>query len=387
MHRMSACLVLSGIAALASCSKTTLPEAAVQTVRMAVVERVPVSSPERYSATIVPNRSVDLAFQSAGPISQIHLVRGADGRLREIQAGDLLPEGTVLATVRAAEYTQRVEQNRAQKGQAEAQLRQTEADLRQATFDYERAKNLYASASLIKPQFDQAQGRYEAAQAAVAGAKAAIDAASSVVEQSRQSLGDTILRAPFRGWITNKNVQLGSLVGSSTVGFSMIDTHLVKAVFALPDVSLKAVQLGKPQSILMDAISHPVNGTVTSISPEADLKGHVFLVEVTIPNQKEEIRPGMTGSIELNASKDVPRLLIPIAAIVASADGKAQAQRVSVYRIRSQNGRTFAEACEIGIGSTYGNSLEVIEGLEEGDRIIALGASLVRNGQEVRLLP
>ncbi len=60
----------------------------------------------------------------------------------------------------------------------------------------------------------------------------------------------------------------------------MMNTHLVKAVFAVPDVSLKSVRLGQNQTILLDAVQHPLQGVVTSISPQADPQASLFGVVI-----------------------------------------------------------------------------------------------------------
>jgi multidrug efflux system membrane fusion protein len=369
----------------AACKKETEPEPVIQTVRAGTVDQLRPEASERYSATISPIQTIDMALKSAGLIDHIYEIRGADGRARDVQAGDLVTKGTELAVVRAIDYEQRVQQAQAQVAQADAQLAQAQANFREAEIEYTRAKVLFESASLVKPQYDQAKGRYEYAQASVTAAQAAIANAHTVVDQAKLSLGDTALHAPFTGWITARNVETGSLVGNSTVGFSMMDTHLVKAVFAVPDVSLKSVRLGQHQNVVLDAVPHPLQGVVTSISPQADPKGRVFLVEVTIDNPKEEVRPGMIGALVLGAAKEaLPRLVVPLGAIVHSP---TRAEGFAVFRIRARDGKTFAEAQDIQIGNTYGNSIEVTAGVSAGERIVSLGSSLLRNGQEVRLLP
>jgi RND family efflux transporter MFP subunit len=382
---MMRAVLLGLLLLLASCKKETTPEAAIQTVRAGSVNRISPDAPERYSATISPIETIDLAFKSAGLIDHIYELRGADGRTRDVQVGDMVTQGTDLAVVRVVDYEQRVQQAQTQVAQAEAQLAQAQASFREADIEYARAKTLFESASLVKPQYDQAKGRYESAQASVQVAQAAIANARTVVDQTKLSLSDTTLRAPFSGWITARNVQAGSLVGNATVGFSMMDTHLVKAVFAVPDVSLKTVRLGQRQTILLDAVQHPLLGVVTSISPQADPKGRVFLVEVTVENPKEDVRPGMIGTLVLGAqSPAASRLVVPLGAIVHSP---AQPEGFAVFRIRDRDGKTFAEAQDIQIGNTYGNSIEVTSGVAAGERIVAIGGSLLRNGQEVRLLP
>jgi multidrug resistance efflux pump len=398
---------------LAGCQKQAAIEPAIQTVTAGAVESIQPDTPERYSATIAPIAQVDLAFKSAGLIEKILQVRGADGRMRDVQAGDRVAKNTELALVRPTDYQQRVDQAAAQfaqseaqgaqvvaqLGQSEAQLAQARANFNEAEIEYTRATKLFQSASLVKPQFDQAKGRYDSTAAAVKAAEASVKAAEAAVKggdagvanalaalnEAKLSLSDTSVRAPFDGWISARNVDRGTLVGNATVGFSMLDTHLVKAEFAVPDSSLKIVRLGQKMPVMLDAIQHAVQGVVTSISPQADPKTRVFSIEVTLDNARDDVRPGMIGSLALGIVRDpMPRLVVPLSAVVrAPSDPKSFA----VFRLVSRAGKTYAEAQIIQIGQTLSNSIEVTGGLSADQRIIALGGSLVRDGQEVRVLP
>src|SRR6185312_1093147 len=290
---------------LAGCAKQAPPpEPVLVTVRTGPVEHIRSDSPERYAATILPVAQVDLAFKSAGLIEKIYQVRGADGRMRNIEAGDQAAEGVELAVVRRLDFEQRVQQAQDQVGQAEAQLAQAEAASRQAQLDFARATNLYNSASIVKPDYDQAKARAESTAAKVRGSQSALGNARTAVNEAKLSLSDTSLRAPFTGWITARNVERGSLVGNSTIGFSMVDTHVVKAAFAVPDISLKSIRLGQHLTARLDALDRSVTGVVTAISPEADPKTHVFSVEVSVPNPKSEIRPGMIGALTLGPATE-----------------------------------------------------------------------------------
>jgi len=398
---------------LAGCQKQTAIEPSVQTVTAGAVESVQPDTPERYSATIAPIAQVDLAFKSAGLIERIHQVRGADGRMRDVQAGDRVAGGAELALVRTTDYQQRVDQAAAQVAQSEAQLTQVEAQLGQseaqlaqaqanfseAGIEYTRAANLFQSASLVKPKFDQAKGRYDSMAAAVKAAEASVKAASAAVRggeaavanaqaalsEAKLSLSDTTLRAPFDGWISARNVDRGTLVTNTTVGFSMMDTHLVKAVFAVPDFSLKMVRLGQRLPVMLDAIQHALQGVVTSISPQADPKARVFSIEVTLENTRDEVKPGMIGSLTLGALRNpAPRLAVPLSAVVRAP---SDPNGFAVFRLVPRDGKTYAQPQAIQIGQTLGNSIEVTGGLSAGQRIIVLGGSLVRDGQEVRVLP
>jgi RND family efflux transporter MFP subunit len=384
---------------LANCGSPKPPEPAIQTVRAGVVEQIQPDTPDRYSASIEPVAQVDLAFKSAGIIERIYEVRGADGRLRSIQAGDKVAKDTELAQVRALDYQQRVDQAEAQRAQSEAQLAQVRAQLTQARasfseaeIEFTRASNLFQSASLVKPQFDQAKGRYDSLAASVTAAEASVRAAEASVanaqvgvSEAQLSLSDTSLRAPFDGWISARNVDRGSIVGPATAGFSMIDTHLVKAAFAVPDTSLTAIRLGQRLALTMDALQHEVQGVVTSIAPQADAKSRVFSIEVTLENSREEVRPGMIGSLTLgNPRENLRRLTVPLSAVVrAPSDPKGFA----VLCLKERDGKTYASAQVIQIGQTFGNAIEVTQGLTPGEKIIAVGGSLVHDGQPVRVLP
>ncbi len=398
---------------LAGCQKQTALEPSVQTVTAGTVESIQPDTPERYSATIAPIAQVDLAFKSAGLIERVRQVRGADGRMRDVQAGDRVAKETELALVRTTDYQQRVDQataqvaqSEAQRTQFEAQLRQSEAQLAQAQanfneaeIEYTRATNLFQSASLVKPQFDQAKGRYDstaaavkaaessvkAAEASVKGGEAGVANAGAALSETKLSLSDTSLRAPFDGWVSARNIDRGTLVGNATVGFSMMDTHLVKAEFAVSDFSLKTVRLGQKLPVMLDALQHPLQGVVTSIAPQADPKARVFSIEVTLENPRDEVRPGMIGSLTLGALPNpAPRLAVPLSAVVRAP---SDPNGFAVFRLVPRYGRTYAEAQIIQIGQTLGNSIEVTGGLSAGQRIIALGGSLLRDGQEVHVLP
>lgn len=370
---------------LAACKPAKLPNAAIQTVRAGVVEQIRPDTPERYSATILPSVQIDLAFKSAGIVEQIHQVQGADGRTRPVQAGDKVAQGTELAVIRRLDYQQRVQQAQDQTGQAEAQLRQAEAVLQQAQLDYTRANNLYQTASLTKPEYDQAKTRLDSATAQVAGAKSAVETARTGVSEADLGLSDTSVKAPFTGWITARNIEKGSLAGNATIGFSMVDISIVKAVFAVPDTSLRRIRPGQRLTVTLDAVPNPMTGIVTSISPGADPKTHVFSVEVSIANPSGAVRPGMIGSLTLASVREPQaRLVVPLSAVVRAPSNP---NGFAIYRLEERDGKMYAEAQNITVGDPFGNAMEVTSGATMGERIVVLGGELLRNGQEVRVLP
>ena len=117
----------------------------------------------RYSGEIRPDTEVQLAFKQPGYIAALHQVKGADGRLRDIQVGDEIPSGTVLAHLRRSDYeatlNSAVGQEQSTQGALEAsqaQLDQAKADQTKADQDFERAEALYAAKAITRPDYDAA---------------------------------------------------------------------------------------------------------------------------------------------------------------------------------------------------------------------------------------
>ena len=117
---------------LANCSKQKQVEPVIQVVRAGVVEEIQPTAEERYSVSIEPFEKVDLAFKSGGIVERILHVRGADGRMRNVQAGDKVAANAELAQVRPLDYQHALEQAEAQHAQAQAQWAQAQAQRAQA---------------------------------------------------------------------------------------------------------------------------------------------------------------------------------------------------------------------------------------------------------------
>jgi multidrug efflux system membrane fusion protein len=323
-----------------------------------------------YSANITAYSQVVLSFKSGGYVQSILQVKGADGRLRNVQTGDWVEQGAVLAQVRTTDY-------RNQLDAARGQLAQAQAALDNAQLNYDRANALYASASLTKPDFDAAKAKLDSSVAAVASAKAQL-------AQAQLSLEDCSVRAPSSGWVLSRSVEVGSLVGPSSAGFTLADLHLVKAVFGVPDTAIKNVKLGAPQTLTTESIPGEFRGRITAISPAADPKSRVFSVEVTLPNPGLVLRAGMIASIHMGGSKlPTPVPVIPLSAVVRSIHDPS---RFAAFVVEDQDGKSVACSRDIQLGETYGNQISVTQGLNVGERVISVGTTIAKDGEQVQVM-
>ncbi|HEX7159123.1 MAG TPA: efflux RND transporter periplasmic adaptor subunit [Edaphobacter sp.] len=373
-------IIVSILAALSGCHGAP-PSAPIPTVSSGTVSAQTDYLGERYSTSINPNAEVQLMFKSAGIVNYIRTVRGG-GRL--ITAGDPIVAGEELARVRTTEYEAQLHQQQSQVAQADAQLAAAQAAETQARLNYDRANVLFSQASLTKPNYDQARSSYDQAVASVQQAKAAGATARAAVAQVEVTVGDTAVRAPFNGSIVQRNIDIGDLGGPSSAAFTVIDTHVVKAVFSVPESALSSVRLGQRLDVALDNLSRAVSGYVTSIAPAADPKSRVFTIEVTIPNPHHAILPGAVGSVALTpAAMPSNRVLVPLSAVVQSPNTP---HGLAVLLLEERDGKAYVHARDFIAGNTYGDSVEVKSGLSPGQHIVTLGAQLVHDGQEVRIL-
>jgi len=365
-------LALAGIftVSLTGCTQAESEPRGLTPVRAARVRMIATGDETHYSANIIPNAQVDLAFKSGGYVQSIRQVRGADGRMRNIDIGDWVTRGATLAVVRQQDYTDAREQSRAQVARAQA-------DFDQAKLNFDRTSNLYSSQSATKPEYDQAKAQF-------AGAAAALTSAKSALSQSQLALDDSSLRAPFDGWIVKRSVDVGALVGPSVAGFTIADTHSVRAVFGVPDNAVGRVRLGQRQTITTDAFSGGLTGQVTAISPAADPKSRVYSVEVTVPNPRNQLKSGMIASLSLGG-ETLPKevLAVPLTAVIRDPQ---RPEGFAVLLAEGAGDPVTVHANAVELGDAYGNMVEVRGGVKAGDRVVTAGSTLVKSGDKVRLM-
>lgn len=356
---------------LTACKQQNAAETLPLPVHTALVQPVAVGNSAKYSASIVPYAQVTLAFQSGGYVDSIRQVKSPSGGMRNIDQGDWVQKGTVLAVVRQQDYLDKVQQAKAQQARAQAEYEK-------AKLTFDRVSALYASQSATKPDYDSAQAQLASTTASVSGAQAELS-------QANVALGYCSLQAPFNGWIVSRNVDLGTLVGPATNGFTLADTQSVKAVFGVPDTSISRVRPGQHLAITTDAFPTPFAGRISAISPAADPKSRVFSVEVTIPNPRDRLKSGMIASLALDGSQ-LPQavLAVPLSAVIRDPDrGNGFAVMIAEGGGDTQTARLRA----VELGDIYGNMIAAKGGLNSGESVITSGVGLIKNGDKVRIIP
>jgi RND family efflux transporter MFP subunit len=363
-------VLFATIVAISGCQEPTKVAAKPPTpVHVVDVTLYSPSEDLRYSASVLPFAEAVLSFKSAGYVTEIKQVAGADGRRRNIGSGDYVARGAVLAQIRHQDLKNQLDQ-------ATATLSAAEAQHVEATKDYERARTLYASESLTKPDFDRAQAKFDSTLAAV-------DQAKANVHQAQLALQDADLTAPFSGYILARNIELGNLAAPGTSAFTIADTSAVKISFGVPDYAVRRLRLGQQFSIHLQDDPKEYNGRVTSIAASADEKNRVFAIEVTVPNPKASLKPGMIASLSLTGVHNAPVPAVPLSAVVADP---GSAGHYAVFVASEQGGKWVAHLRQVALGETHESDVAV-EGVNPAEKVIVVGAAGLKDGDFIQVIP
>lgn len=398
-HTVLAAL-LACVSMVVSCSREESYEKPLTPVHVRAVEQyVAGGSGKRYTANIAPYTQVNLSFKVGGYIQEILQVRGADGRRRDIQPGDRVTKGTVLARVRQIDYVEKVHRAKAHLAEGQKSLEQAKAGLarsmaawKEAKLNYMRAKNLFATRSLTKADYDAANARLQETQADVDSAKARIGenqdkiaAARAQLQETEITLQDASLKAPMDGVLLNRNIEVGALAVAGSVGFVMADVTTVKVVFGVPDLLLQDLQLGSSLAITTASLPDiEFDGQITEIAPSADSKSRVFNVEITVSNPKNQLKPGMIASLQVATGRSPePVAVVPLSAVVRPKDDP---DAYAVFVVAVQDDKQVARVRTVKLGTVYGNMIAVTQGVQVGERVIVTGAKLVVDGEHVRIV-
>jgi RND family efflux transporter MFP subunit len=339
-------------------------------VRVRPVAQQQAQSSSRFSAVVEPATRVDLAFRIGGYVDSLAAQRSVEGK-RPIEEGDWVKKGTVLARVRAADYSHRAAAAKASAAEAIAAKKLAEQEL-------ERTSRLVASQTSTRAELDVKAARLDAARAQVDGANARVGEATA-------TLADTVLKAPMDGVVLKRNVEVGTLASPGAVAFVIADTRSVRVTFGAPEALVDKLQVGAPLRITSPSAGGVIDGKVTRIAPSADLQGRVFSVESRIDNPEGLLKPGMIASITIpEGAAPGEVLVLPLTSVVRSP---RDPRGFSVFVVSDGAGRPVARARDVECGDVLGNTVVITKGLALGERAVSMGATLLHDGDAVSIIP
>ena len=332
-----AALVLAGCAQkknsqeqAASAAMAAQPQA--QAVKVMAAAKQDVRQDGVYSATVQAFAVNNIAPQSGGRIQKIN-----------VEVGDFVGKGQVLA-----------EMDRVQLDQAKLRLSNAETELG-------RLKQLYEQGGL-------AQSDYEAAELNFQVSKSTYD----------NLLENTILRSPISGVVSARNYDRGDMFGMAAPIFTVQQITPVKILVGISEGDYTKVKKGDNVTLTVDALpGKTFSGSIKRIYPTIDPMTHTVNIEVNVPNQNRELRPGMYAKVNVTFGHS-SSIVVPDAAVVRL---QGSGQR-NVFVV--ENG--VAVQREVTLGRHFDSQYEILSGLEVGEQVVVKGGSALRNGAAVEVI-
>lgn len=325
-------------------------------------------------------------------VTEAPILARADGYIKRrlVDIGDRVQAGQPLAEIEAPELDQQLMQAKANLQQTQAALDQALANEQQGKANLELAKvtasrwaSLVVAGVVSKQDNDQYQSQYQAQLAgvqalekAIAVQRANIAAAEANVSRLDQMQAYRVVKAPFAGVITLRNVDVGALVNSgNTLLYRIAQTGTLRTYVNVPQTNASSIHVGQPAHLTVTNLpGRTFTGTVARTANSLDPTSRTMLVEVQVPNADGALLPGMYSQVDLSSPRVNAPLLIPGDALIVLATGT----QVAVVRPDST-----VHLQKIQVGRDYGDRLEVLSGLEMGDKIIANPGDSAREGVKV----
>lgn len=300
------------------------------------------AAPLRATGTLQPARRAPLAFPVAGVVLEI---------TRE--EGDTIGAGDVLARLDPIPFQTAVDQARAQVEYLEKSL---------------------ARSRMLREQRALSDEEFDAQSAELSGARARLQLAEWNLERS-------VLRAPFAGFVSDRHVELGQVLGSGTPAYEVIELAELEVEAALPAGDLPRVDLERPVTIV--AADDPrlrATGRIEHAPVRTDTRSGSVPLRVRVDNRDRSLLPGMVAEARF-AAKNGPgatgELLVPLTAVRMDDLGAA------VWRVSDDGTVTRVE---VALGPVRDDDVVVTRGLSAGDRIVDEAPDRLRDGDPVVML-
>lgn len=325
-----------------------------------------------YTADISPNQVVNIFSRVDGYIAKLY-----------VDKGDFVKTNHLLVEIDHTDYLHAVNQAKANLAAARAKVTQQDASVRNAKLTLNRMRALIKDQFVSQQDLDNAEVNSDAAIAALESLRAQVKQMEVALAQAETNLAYSYIRAPFAGYIAERNLDLGAYVtgaatSTSTTSRGILGLHDIETVRTLIEVVEKdvpLVQIGQKAEVRAEAYPERVfEGTVTRVVQALNRATRTMTVELDLPNKDHLLKGGMFARVEVLVGKHADALQIPIDAVSRLEDAQY------VYIVREGK----AERVPVEIGVREENRVEITKGLNGGEQVIVSGKDLVHDGTPVQ---
>ncbi len=288
------------------------------------------------------------------------------------KVGQRVAAGEMMAEIDPTDYHLNLQD-------AQAGLNRARAEARNSDARFRRTRDLYENGNASRTDYDSARAGSESSQAGV-------ESAEQRLELARRRLDYTKLRAPAAGVIASVSSVVNENVRTGEEILMFLDTgSSLEVEIAMPESLIARCKRGDAVSVRFDALpGDSLEATVTEVGVAATGSGTTFPVTVRLSGSDPNIRSGMAAEVEFRFERAAAagRLRLPPHAVGEDREGRF------VFLIEpSGEGRGVARRRSVEIGELTATGLEIVSGLEDGDRVVTAGITSLGDGETVRFEP
>jgi RND family efflux transporter MFP subunit len=315
---------------------------------------------------------------------------------RNVDIGDIVKAGQIMAEIETPELDQQLQQARATLSNSQSALKElaanialAQANLKLAETTYGRWRVLQAKGAISRQDFDEKDADYqvkraavEAAEARLASARDMIAANEANVRRLEQTKSFAHVSAPFDGIVTARLMDVGTLVNAGNSGtnheiFRVADLNTMRIFVNVPQAWVSAIHDEQRAELRVQELPGKVfQAVVSHTTHEVDTTSRSMLVVLRTPNPGHLLLPGMYAQVRFAMSRPVSALLIPGDALVNGTQGTRVAVAGADGKVHFKNVR---------VGNDFGNEVEVLDGLSPDDLVIMNPTDSVRDGVDVEV--
>ena len=358
---------------LSSGAKTDARKGRVITVGTAMPIKRDLDVRLAYTADLIPNQLVNIFSRVDGYIAKMY-----------VDKGDLVKANQLLIEIDHTDYVHAVNQAKANLGSARAKVVQQDAGVRNAQLTLDRMRALIKDQFVSQQDLDTAQVNYDGAVALQDSLRAQVKQMEVAQAQSETNLAYSYIRAPFAGYVAERNLDPGSYVSGATAStstmsrgiLSLHDVDTVRTLIEVVEKDVPLVRVGQRAEIRAEAYPLRVfEGTVTRVVQALNRATRTMTVEVDLPNRDHLLKGGMFARVEVLVDRHLNAIQIPLDAVSRLEEFQY------VYVV--QDGK--AHQVPVTLGSRVENRVEVLKGLAGDEQLIVSGKDLVSEGMAVQV--
>ena len=313
---------------------------------------------------------------------------------RNVEMGDIVKAGQIMAEIETPELDQQLQQLRATLSNSLSTLKELQANimLAQANVNiagitFQRWKILQAKGAIARQDFDEKDADYQVKQAELEAARAKLLSARDTVAANEANVrrlekmkAFAQVTAPFDGIVTARLMDVGTLVNAGNGGtnheiFRVADLNTMRIFVNVPQTWVGEVAVGQKAELRVQELPGKVFAAeVRHITQEVDTTSRSMLVILETPNPGHRLLPGMYAQVRFATSRPVSTLLVPSDALINGKEGTRIA-------IAGSDGKVHLRS--VRVGSDFGNEIEILDGLTANDLVIMNPTDSVREGVEV----